>query len=101
MTLNLMLTSKEAVYLSGDFRLTSMDVHNNNLWLVEAIARAATDNHWSRVDVKAGDVAPGVNGGLHGAGKSPLKKGGAYGISGKGMGVDGAGGGRRESPPKE
>src|SRR5207244_1412591 len=38
-----------------------MDVHNNNVWLVEAIARAATDNHWPRVDVKAGDVAPRVS----------------------------------------
>ena len=33
-----------------------MDVYNNNIWLVEAIARAATDNHWPRVDVKAGNV---------------------------------------------
>ena len=42
--------------------ITSLiDVHNNNIWLVEAIARAATDNHWPRVDVKAGGSAgPGV-----------------------------------------
>ena len=65
-----------------------MDVYNNNLWLVEAIARAATDNHWPRVDVKAGDVAPGVNGGFQGTVKSPMNKGRAYGIPGIGLAGD-------------
>jgi hypothetical protein len=65
-----------------------MDVHNNNVWLVEAIARAATDNHWPRVDVKAGDVAPGVNGGFQGTVKSPMNKGRAYGIPGIGLAGD-------------
>jgi len=69
-----------------------MDVHNNNLWLVEAIARAATDNHWPRVDVKAGDVAPGVNGGFQGTVKSPMNKGRAYGIPGIGLAGDWPGG---------
>ena len=33
-----------------------------------AVARAATENHWPRVDVKTGRfVAPGVNGGLQGS----------------------------------
>ncbi len=65
-----------------------MDVYNNNIWLVEAIARAATDNHWPRVDVKAGNVAPGVNGGLQGKVKSPMNKGRDYGIPGIGLAGD-------------
>jgi len=65
-----------------------MDVHNNNIWLVEAIARAATDNHWPRVDVKAGNVAPGVNGGFQGTVKSPMNKGRAYKIPGIGLAGD-------------
>src|SRR5262249_57301197 len=65
-----------------------MDVDKNNGWLGEAIARAATDNHWPRVDVKAGDVAPGVNGGFQGTVKSPMNKGRAYGIPGVGLAGD-------------
>ena len=65
-----------------------MDVYNNNIWLVEAIARAATDNHWPRVDVKAGNVAPGVNGGFQGTVKSPMNKGRGYKIPGIGLGGD-------------
>ena len=69
-----------------------MDVHNNNIWLVEAIARAATDNRWPRVDVKAGGVAPGVNGGFQGSVKSPMNKGRAYKIPGIGLAGDWPGG---------
>ncbi len=69
-----------------------MDVYNNNIWLVEAIARAATDNRWPRVDVKAGEVAPGVNGGLQGRVKSPMNKGRAYRIPGIGLAGDWPGG---------
>jgi hypothetical protein len=65
-----------------------MDVHNNNIWLVEAIARAATDNRWPRVDVKAGNVAPGMNGGFQGTVKSPMNKGRAYRIPGIGLAGD-------------
>ena len=65
-----------------------MDVYNNNIWLVEAIARAATDNHWPRVDVKAGNVAPGVNGKLQGTVRSPMNKGRAYRIPGIGLAGD-------------
>jgi hypothetical protein len=65
-----------------------MDVHNNNVWLVETIARAATDNRWLRVDVKAGDVEPGVNGGFQGTVKSPMNKGRTYGIPGIGLAGD-------------
>jgi hypothetical protein len=69
-----------------------MDVYNNNLWLVAAIARAATDNHWPRVDVKAGNVEPGVNGGFQGTVKSPMNKGRTYGIPGIGLAGDWPGG---------
>ena len=65
-----------------------MDVYNNNIWLVEAIARAATDNRWPRVDVKAGNVAPGVNGGFQGTVKSPMNKGRAYTLPGIGLAGD-------------
>ena len=69
-----------------------MDVYNNNIWLVEAIARAATDNHWPRVDVKAGPVAPGVNGGFQGKVKSPMNKGRDYKLPGVGLAGDWPGG---------
>jgi hypothetical protein len=69
-----------------------MDVYNNNIWLIEAIARAATDNQWPRVDVKAGNVAPGVNGGFQGTVKSPMNKGRAYHIPGIGLAGDWPGG---------
>ena len=65
-----------------------MDVYNNNMWLVETIARAATDNHWPRVDVKAGNVGPGINGGFQGLVKSPMNKGRAYKIPGVGLAGD-------------
>jgi hypothetical protein len=64
-----------------------MDVFNNNIWLIEAIARAATANHWPRVDVKSGE-GPGVNGGFQGRVKSPMNKGRAYGIPGIGLAGD-------------
>ena len=69
-----------------------MDVYNNNIWLVETIARAATDNHWPRVDVKAGNVGPGVNGGFQGTVKSPMNKGRGYKIPGLGLAGDWPGG---------
>jgi hypothetical protein len=65
-----------------------VDVHNNNVWLVETIARAATDNRWPRVDVNAGDVEPGVNRGFQGTVKSPMNKGRTYGIPGIGLAGD-------------
>jgi hypothetical protein len=65
-----------------------MDVYNNNIWLVEAIARAATDNQWPRVDVKSGSASPGVNGGFQGVVKSPMNKGRAYTIPGIGLAGD-------------
>src|SRR5581483_5718962 len=73
---------------NGGVITSLMDVYNNNIWLVEAIARAATDNHWPRVDVKAGNVEPGVNGGFQSSVKSPMNKGRAYGIPGMGLAGD-------------
>ena len=80
---------------NGGVITSLMDVYNNNIWLVETIARAATDNHWPRVDVKAGNVAPGVNGGFQGTVKSPMNKGRGYKIPGVGLAGDWPGGGRR------
>ena len=73
---------------NGGVITSLMDVYNNNMWLVEAIARAATDNQWPRVDVKAGNVEPGVNGGFQGSVKSPMNKGRAYHIPGIGLAGD-------------
>jgi hypothetical protein len=70
-----------------------MDVFNNNIWLVETIAKAATDNRWPRVDVKAGNAAGrGVNGGLQGSVRSPMNKGRALRIPGIGLAGDWPGG---------
>jgi hypothetical protein len=77
---------------NGGVITSLMDVYNNNIWLVEAIARAATDNGWPRVDVKAGDVAPGVNGGFQGRVRSPMNKGRSYGLPGIGLAGDWPGG---------
>jgi hypothetical protein len=78
---------------NGGVITSLMDVYNNNIWLIEAIARAATDNHWPRVDVKAGSTAgPGVNGGFQGTVKSPMNKGRAYKIPGIGLAGDWPGG---------
>jgi len=77
---------------NGGVITSLMDVYNNNIWLIEAIARAATDNHWPRVDVKAGNVGPGVNGGFQGTVKSPMNKGRAYRIPGIGLAGDWPGG---------
>jgi len=78
-----------------------MDVHNNNIWLVEAIARAATDNQWPRVDVKAGNLEPGVNGGLQGRVRSPMNKGREYSRPGIGLAGDWPGAHRMVQDPSE
>jgi hypothetical protein len=77
---------------NGGVITSLMDVYNNNIWLVEAIARAATDNRWPRVDVKSGNAGPGANGGFQGTVKSPMNKGRAYGIPGIGLAGDWPGG---------
>lgn len=73
---------------NGGVITSLMDVYNNNIWLIEAIARAATDNHWPRVDVKSGNTGPGVNGGFQGLVKSPMNKGRGYKIPGVGLAGD-------------
>ena len=77
---------------NGGVITSLMDVYNNNVWLIEAIARAAIDNKWPRVDVKSGATGPGVNGGFQGTVKSPMNKGRAYGIPGIGLAGDWPGG---------
>jgi hypothetical protein len=77
---------------NGGVITSLMDVYNNNIWLIEAIARAATDNRWPRVDVKTGDVEPGLNGGFQGRVKSPMNKGRAYQLPGIGLAGDWPGG---------
>jgi hypothetical protein len=77
---------------NGGVITSLMDVYNNNIWLIEAIARAATDNRWPRVDVKTGNVEPGLNGGFQGQVKSPMNKGRVYRIPGVGLAGDWPGG---------
>ena len=77
---------------NGGVITSLMDVYNNNIWLIEAIARAATDNRWPRVDVKSGNAGPGINGGFQGTVKSPMNKGRAYKIPGVGLAGDWPGG---------
>ena len=77
---------------NGGVITSLMDVYSNNIWLVETIAKAATDNHWPRVDVKAGNVEPGVNGEFQGLVKSPMNKGRGYKIPGLGLAGDWPGG---------
>ncbi len=73
--------------------ITSLiDVNNSNAWLVETVARAATDNHWVRVDVKSGDAAPGLNGGRQARVRSPMNKGREFKIPGMGLAGDWPGG---------
>jgi hypothetical protein len=77
---------------NGGVITSLMDVYNNNIWLIESVARAATDNRWPRVDVKTGDVEPGVNGGFQGTVKSPMNKGRTYRLPGVGLAGDWPGG---------
>jgi hypothetical protein len=73
--------------------ITSLiDLHNNNMWLVDVIARAATDNHWPRVEAKAGNVEPGVNGGFQGGVKGFLNLGKSRALPGIGLAADWPGG---------
>ena len=60
---------------NGGVITSLMDVYNNNIWLVEAIARAATDNHWPRVDVKAGNVGARRQRRIPGHGEEPDEQG--------------------------
>jgi hypothetical protein len=78
---------------NGGVITSLMDVYNNNIFLVESIARAATDNRWPRVDVKAGNTAgPGVNGGYQGGVRSPMNRGRSLRKPGVGLAGDWPGG---------
>jgi hypothetical protein len=64
---------------SGGLGTSLIDLNNNNLWLIEKIKQAAEDNHWPRVEAKAGRfVEPGVKGGMQGSVKSAVNKGRSY-----------------------
>jgi hypothetical protein len=55
-----------------------IDVNNNNIWLVDTIAKATEDNGWPRVEASSGNVAPGANGGFQKQVLSPVNKGRSY-----------------------
>jgi hypothetical protein len=78
---------------NGGVITSLMDVYNNNIFLIESIARAATANKWPRVDVKAGNAAgPGVNGGYQGSVRSPMNRGRSLRKPGVGLAGDWPGG---------
>jgi hypothetical protein len=66
-----------------------IDVNNNNLWLINTIAKAAQDNDWPRVEASSGNVAPGVNGGYQKQVLSPVNKGRSYTPQIPGVGLAG------------
>ncbi len=39
---------------NGGVITSFIDVYNNNMWLVETLAKAVNDTHWPRVDAKSG-----------------------------------------------
>jgi hypothetical protein len=63
---------------TGGLTTSYIDVNNNNHWFINTFAKAATDNNWPWIQVKAGAVEPGIHGGLQGSTRSPLNKGGSY-----------------------
>ncbi len=77
---------------NGGVITSLIDIHNNNMWLVDVVAKAATDNHWPRVDVKAGNVEPGANGGFQGGVKGFLNLGKSRVLPGIGLAADWPGG---------
>ncbi len=77
---------------NGGVITSLMNVNNNNIWMIDAVAKAATDNKWPRVDVKARGTEVGVNGGFQGSVKSAVNKGREYGIPGMGLAGDWPGG---------
>ena len=45
---------------SGGLTASYIDVNNNNKWFIDTFAKAATDNNWPWIQVKAGAVEPGI-----------------------------------------
>jgi hypothetical protein len=66
-----------------------IDVNNNNLFLIDTIAKATADNNWPRVEASSGNVAPGVNGGFQKQVLSPVNKGRSYTPQIPGIGLAG------------
>ncbi|HVB99512.1 MAG TPA: twin-arginine translocation signal domain-containing protein [Candidatus Dormibacteraeota bacterium] len=97
---------------NGGVITSFIDLYNNNIWLIETLAKAVTDNHWPRVDAKSGfqrapempeagnlreqnsipatieNYQPGVNGGFQGQVYSPMNKGRMFHIPGIGLAAD-------------
>lgn len=73
----------------GGLTASYIDVANNNRWLIKTFAKAATDNNWPWIQVKAGPVEPGIHGGLQGSTRSPLNKGESYNPPIPGVGLAG------------
>ena len=74
---------------TGSLITSYIDINNNNNWFIEQFAKAATQNNWPWVQVKAGAVEPGIHGGLQGSTRSPLNKGGSYNPPIPGVGLAG------------
>ena len=74
---------------SGGLTTSYIDVNNNNKWFIDTFAKAATDNNWPWIQVKAGAVEPGIAGGFQTATRSPLNKGGSYNPPIPGVGLAG------------
>jgi len=74
---------------TGGLTTSYIDVNNNNRWFINTFAKAATDNNWPWIQVKAGAVEPGIHGGLQGTTRSPLNKGGSYNPPIPGVGLAG------------
>lgn len=74
---------------SGGLITSYIDVNNNNPWFIKTFAKAATDNKWPWVQVKAGAREPGIHGGMQTSTRSPTNKGGSYSPPIPGVGLAG------------
>jgi len=74
---------------SGGLITSYIDVNNNNPWFIKQFAKAATDNDWPWVQVKAGAREPGIHGGMQTSTRSPMNKGGSYDPPIPGVGLAG------------
>ncbi|HKE40392.1 MAG TPA: hypothetical protein VKG21_11175 [Casimicrobiaceae bacterium] len=66
-----------------------LDLNNNNIWLIDTVAKSVQDNSWPRVEASSGTVAPGVNGGFQKQVLSPVNKGRSYTPQIPGIGLAG------------
>jgi len=79
----------DASRANGGVITSFLDLNNNNLWMIETVAKSARDNHWPRVLASSGTVAPGVNGGFQKQVLSPVNKGRSYTPQIPGIGLAG------------